>query len=106
MTRDEYNYQAGMKTDLTPLLSMQLFASTGGHVHVRAASQRAELVPAWRRSALRPRPSSRGVVTAGYRDMDFVDPGVKPFRGFVGYGVDRVFVSRSRPPQRGVDEGC
>ena len=27
MTRDDYNYEAGMKTDLTPLLSMQLTAS-------------------------------------------------------------------------------
>ena len=45
MTRNEYNYQAGMKTDLTPLLSMQLYRVVPRRrVHVRADSQRPELV--------------------------------------------------------------
>ena len=43
LTRDSDNYQAGIKTDLTPLLSVQVYRQLpGGYVHVRSDAQRHE----------------------------------------------------------------
>jgi hypothetical protein len=84
MTRDNFNYEAGMKTDLTPLLSMQLAAS---YRHDEFTFEPIRNSQSWGGLAtfrFAPEAVVSGVVTAGYRDMDFVDPGVISFRGFVG----------------------
>lgn len=82
--RESYNGQFGMKTDITPLLSMQVFGSyqedkfkqlpirnsiaKSGNVIFRI-SQEAVVT---------------GIVTAAYRDIHFADPGLKTYRGFLG----------------------
>ena len=84
LNRESDNYQAGLKTDITPLLSVQLFASY--------QDDRFEFEPlrgseSWLGTAMfrfAPDAVVSGVVTASYRDMSFVDPGVSPYRGLVG----------------------
>jgi hypothetical protein len=84
LTRDGQNYEAGMKTDLTPLLSMQLNASYREDVFEFEPVRNSQ---SWFGTAtfdFAPEAVVTGSVVASYRDMKFSDPGIKPFRGFVG----------------------
>lgn len=86
LTRNDYSYEAGMKTDLTPLLSMQLVA---GYRRDEFTFEPIRNSQSWSgRATFRFAPEAvvSGVVSAGYRDMDFVDPELNSFRGFVGTG--------------------
>ncbi len=113
MTRNEYNYQAGMKTDLTPLLSMQLFASYRDDKFTFEPLRNAESWSGLATFRFAPEAIITGVVTAGYRDMDFVDPGVVSFRGFVGTAsiaysfleVGRLSATLSRGAEYSFDAG-
>ena len=112
LTRERDDYQAGMKTDLTPLLSMQLYGSyaedsfkfrplrntttMGGHATFRIAADAVVT----------------GAVTIGYRDMKPVDPRSKRFRGVTGTAalsyplleVGRFTLSLSRGTEYSFDE--
>jgi hypothetical protein len=84
LSRDSFNYQGGLKTDLTPLLSIQLFGSYQEDEFrsepVRNAIGKA--VTAMLRFA--PEAVVTGMLTVSYRDTHFADPGLKPFKGLVG----------------------
>ena len=84
LTKDSYNYQAGMKTDITPLLSVQLFASYQEDRFVHDPARGSEN---WHGNAtfrFAPEAVVTGFVTLQYRDMNPVDPRVKPYRGLLG----------------------
>jgi hypothetical protein len=87
LSRDSYNYQGGLKTDLTPLLSVQLFGSYQEDKFraqpIRDAVNKS--VTATFRVA--PEAVVTGLVSISYRDTTFVDPGLKPFHGFAGSGA-------------------
>jgi hypothetical protein len=84
LTRRRDEYQGGLRTDLTPLLSLQLYGSytqdkftyeplrdtttTGGSAVFRIAADAVVT----------------GAVTVTYRDMQPVDPLVEPYRGLTG----------------------
>jgi hypothetical protein len=84
MTRDDYNYEAGLKTDLTPLLSMQLAASYRNDEFTFEPIRNSQSWGGLATFRFAPEAIINGVVTAGYRDMDFVDPELNSYRGFVG----------------------
>lgn len=84
LTRDGQNYEAGLKTDLTPLLSMQLYASHREDIFEFEPVRNSQ---SWSGTAtfdFAPEAVVTGIVVASYRDMKFSDPGIEPFRGFVG----------------------
>jgi hypothetical protein len=84
LSRDSDNYQAGMKTDITPLLSVQLYAS---YQEDRFKYEPVRDAESWLGTAtfrFAPEAFMSGIVTVSYRDMNFADPGVKPFQGLVG----------------------
>ena len=84
LTRDGSSYEGGIKTDLTPLLSMQLAAAYREDVF---EFQPIRNTQSWNGTAtfrIAPEAVVSGIVVAGYRDMSFVDPSVSSFRGFVG----------------------
>lgn len=84
LSRDGYNYQAGLKTDLTPLLSLQLFAS---YTEDRFKFDSLRNSESWLGTAqfrIAPDAVINGVILIAYRDMNFDDPGLKPYKGVVG----------------------
>lgn len=84
LTRDGSSYEGGLKTDITPLLSMQLAAAYREDIFTFQPARNTE---SWNGTAtfrILPEAVVSGVITAGYRDMSFVDPSVSSFRGFVG----------------------
>jgi hypothetical protein len=84
LSRETSSYQGGIKTDITPLLSVQLFASHGKDRFTFEPIRDAE---SWAGSAtfgFDPNAFMTGTVTVSYRDMKFADPGVRSYRGFVG----------------------
>lgn len=84
LSRDSFNYQGGMKTDITPLLSIQLFGSYQEDKFESAPIRNS--IGKGGTAILRFAPEAvvAGQVTVSYRDTHFEDPGLKPFRGFVG----------------------
>lgn len=84
LTRNAYNYQAGLKTDITPLLSLQLFGSYLEDRFVSSPQRDSESFMGTALFRFAPEGAVSGVVSASYRDQTFVDPELKPFRGFVG----------------------
>lgn len=84
LTRDGTSYEAGLKTDLTPLLSMQLAAA---YRTDDFTFQPIRNTQSWSGTAtfrIAPEAVVSGVVVAGYRDMNFVDPELDSFKGFIG----------------------
>lgn len=84
LTRDSNNYQAGIKTDITPLLSVQLFAAyqedSFPHDPIRNSAS-------WNGNAIfsfAPDAVVSGFVTVQYRDLNPVDPEITPYRGLLG----------------------
>lgn len=84
LTRDSNNYQAGVKTDITPLLSVQLFAAYQEdffpHDPIRDSAS-------WNGNAtfrFAPDAIVSGFVTLQYRDLNPVDPEITPYRGLLG----------------------
>lgn len=84
MTRDGASYEAGMKTDLTPLLSMQLAASYREDDFTFEPIRNSQSWSGTATFRIAPEAIVSGVVVAGYRDMNFVDPELNSFKGFVG----------------------
>lgn len=84
LNRDRDDYQIGIKTDLTPLLSVQLYGNGQEDIFksdpLRNTTSRAGLAT-FRIAA---DAVVTGIITVGYRDMRPVDPLTKPYRGMVG----------------------
>ena len=84
LTRQSDEYQAGLKTDLTPLLSVQVYGRRAEDIFrfepLRNATSTAALAT-FRAAA---DAVVTGVITVGYLDLRPVDPKAKPFRGLTG----------------------
>jgi hypothetical protein len=84
LNKDRAEYQAGFKTDLTPLLSVQLFGSYTEDVFQydplrNTTSSAANATFRFAADAV-----VTGFVTVGYKDQKPVDPLSNDFRGFTG----------------------
>ena len=84
LDRNAYNYQAGLKTDITPLLALQLFGSYLEDRFVSSPQRDSESFMGTALFRFAPEGVVSGTVTLSYKDQTFVDPALKPFRGFVG----------------------
>lgn len=84
LTREANNYQVGLKTDLTPLLSMQLYGGFQEDLFDELPSRNSESRMATAIFRFAPEAVVTGVVQLGYRDQTFVDPSLKPYKGMVG----------------------
>ena len=84
LSRDATSYQGGLKTDLTPLLSLQLYGSYQEDDFPNEPIRNAKGSAANATFRFAPDAVVTGIVTVSYRDIDYADPGVKPFRGMVG----------------------
>jgi hypothetical protein len=84
LTRDTYNYEGGLRTDLTPLLSIQVSGAYYEDRFPADATRNARgksIVTTFR---VAPEAVFTGVITASYHDIQFSDPGVTPFQNFQG----------------------
>ena len=84
MSRDSSTYQLGMKTDLTPLLSMQLYGSYHEDRFPFEPIRNGEAKLATAAFNIAADAVVSGIITVSYRDATFTDPGLKPQRGMVG----------------------
>ena len=84
LSRDGTGYQGGLKTDLTPLLSAQVYGSYQEDDFPNEPIRNAKGSAANVTFKFAPDAVVAGIVTVAYRDIEYADPGVKPFRGMVG----------------------
>jgi len=84
LTRDGYNYEGGLKTDLTPLLSIQLFGAYREDRFPAAATRNARGKSIAATFRVAPEAVFTGVVSVAYHDIDYADPGVTPYSGLMG----------------------
>lgn len=84
LTRDRDEYQAGFKTDLTPLLSMQLYANYMEDVFEFSPLRNATSKGGLATFRIATDAVVTGTINVGYRDMRPVDPLSKPFQGLIG----------------------
>jgi hypothetical protein len=84
LTREAINYQFGLKTDITPLLSMQVFGSYHQDEFEFEPIRNSDSRMASAVFRFAPDAVVSGTVNATFRDMTFADPGLEPFRGFTG----------------------
>ena len=84
LSRDTTSHQLGLKTDLTPLLSLQLYGSYHEDDFPKEPLRNARGAAGNASFRFAPDAVVTGVVHVSYRDIDYADPGVKPFRGVVG----------------------
>jgi hypothetical protein len=84
LTRDRYNYEGGVRTDLTPLLSIQLFGAYHEDRFPSAAIRNARGKSLTATFRVAPEAVFTGMVNVAYQDIDYADPGLKPFSGMVG----------------------
>jgi len=84
LTRERNDYQAGFKTDLTPLLSLQLYGSYMEDTFRYDPLRNATSAGANATFRIDAQAVVTGIITVGYRDMKPVDPLLEEFRGFTG----------------------
>jgi hypothetical protein len=84
LNRDRDDYQAGFKTDLTPLLSVQVYGSRQQDIFKSDPLRNATSTSGLATFRIAADAVVTGIITVGYRDMQPVDPVTKPFRGLVG----------------------
>ena len=87
LTRERNEYQAGIKTDLTPLLSLQLYGSYHEDAFRFDPVRDTKNTSALATFRIAPEAVVTGVVTVGYKDLRPSDPFSKPFRGLTGSGA-------------------
>ena len=87
LTRDAYNYQLGLRTDITPLLGLQLFGSYQEDRFVYEPLRDSETVALTASFDFSPDAVVSGAASVSFRDMTFVDPLVSPYRGLTGSAV-------------------
>lgn len=84
MTRDGYDYSAGLRTDITPLLSLTVF---GGYHEDRFTSvpeRNSESYYSTAQLGFSPEGVINGAASLTYRAMTPVDPAVRAFKGILG----------------------
>lgn len=86
LTRTTTEYQAGLKTNLTPLLSMQLRGSYRKDEFTYSPERDGDARMATAVFTFDPSAVVSGSVTLGYQDYQAVDPLIRSYRGFVGSG--------------------
>lgn len=84
LTRQRDEYQAGLKTDLTPLLSVQLYGRRAEDIFRFEPIRNATGTSALATFRVAADAVFTGVITVGYLDLQPVDPKSRPFRGFTG----------------------
>jgi hypothetical protein len=84
LTRERDDYQAGFKTDLTPLLSLQLYGSYVEDTFLYEPHRNTTSTQGLATFRIAADAVVTGTVTVGYKDMQTVDPLTKPYRGFTG----------------------
>lgn len=84
LTREGHNYQLGLKTDITPLLSMQLFGSYQEDRFEFLPTRNSESKMGTAVFQIAPEAVVTGSVTVSYRDMTFADPELQRYQGIVG----------------------
>ena len=84
LNRERDEYQAGFRTDLTPLLSMQLYGTYTDDTFKYEPLRNATSTAGFATFRFASDAVVTGIVTLGYRDLVSVDPLTKPFRGFTG----------------------
>jgi hypothetical protein len=84
LSRDVTSHQLGLKTDLTPLLSLQLFGTYQEDDFPNEPLRNAKSVAGNAWFSLAADALVSGIINVSYRDIEYDDPGVKPFRGVVG----------------------
>ena len=87
LTRERNDYQAGLKTDLTPLLSVQLYGGIQEDLFKFDPRRNAKSTFATATFRIVPEAVVAGSISVGYKDMQPDDPLSKPFRGLTGTAV-------------------
>lgn len=84
LSRESYATQFGLRTDITPLLSMQLYGSYQED-KFRAVPIRNSIAKSGN-AIFRVTPEAvfNGIIGISYRDIHFADPGLKTYRGVLG----------------------
>lgn len=84
LSRNATNHQVGLKTDLTPLLSVQVYGSYQEDEFPNEPIRNAKGAAGNAAFRFAPEAVVTGIVNISYRDIEYADPGVKRFRGVVG----------------------
>ena len=84
LTRDAYNYQAGLRTNLTPLLSLQVYGSYQEDKFTYDPIRNAQISAVTAAFRFAPDAVVSGLAQISVRDMRFDDPGIEPYRGMNG----------------------
>jgi hypothetical protein len=84
LNRESHDYQAGIKTDLTPLLSLTLAAGYREDTFDLDPLRNSDSRTATAGFRFSPDAIVSGAINLSYRDFTPVDPGIAPFRGFAG----------------------
>lgn len=97
LNRERDEYQAGFKTDLTPLLSMQLFGIYQDDSFKYEPVRNSTSTAAYATFRIAADAVVTGTISGGYRDMQSIDPLTKPYRGFTGgAAIDYPFLEVGR----------
>ena len=113
LNRQRDEYQGGFKTDLTPLLSMQLYGSHTDDTFKYEPLRNATSTAGFATFRFASDAVVTGIVTLGYRDLESIDPLTKPFRGFTGNAalaypfleVGRITFTANRATEYSFDAG-
>lgn len=84
LTRDAHNYQAGLRTNLTPLLSLQVFGSYQEDKFTYDPFRNAQISGVTAAFRFAPDAVVSGLAQISVRDMRFDDPGIESYRGMTG----------------------
>jgi len=84
LNKDRAEYQAGFKTDLTPLLSVQLYGSYTDDEFKYEPLRNTTSSAANATFRIAADAVVTGMITVGYKDQQPVDPLANEFRGFTG----------------------
>ena len=113
LNRERNEYQAGFRTDLTPLLSMQLYGSYTDDQFKYEPLRNATSTAGLATFRIASDAVVTGIVTLGYRDLVSIDPLTKPFRGFTGNAaiaypfleIGRITFTANRSTEYSFDSG-
>jgi len=84
MTRDGHDYSGGVRTDITPLLALTLLGGYHEDLFTDVPLRNTESYYGTAQLTFAPEGLVNGGVTISYREMNPVDPKVRPFSGVLG----------------------